>query len=340
MPTAAFGRWPSPLRAADVAAAKISLSDLCSDGSALYWLESRPAEGGRVVLVRGDGDGTRDLSPGGVSIRSRVHEYGGGAVCLVPGAGDGAFAYVDQSDQRVWLCEDPLGRAAPARPLSPLPPSGVLQRHGGLATTPDGSWVLAVRESHTSSGGRPVRAVVAFCTSSTEPCSSVLVEGHDFFGTPRVDPAGERMAVVAWDHPDMPWDASLLLVVPLEAKRHADGRFVLAPSGPPRTVAGGPGESVGQPAWQRDGTLRSVSDRRGWWQPYVQAGRRESEERHALSDAEAEFHSPDWVLGQSTMAQLADGSVVARMSARVGTRWWSCPPTRRLPRPASSTSRA
>ncbi len=316
MPTAPFGRWPSPLRASDVAAAKVSLSDLCSDGVALYWLESRPSEGGRVVLVRGGDDGTRDLSPGGVSIRSRVHEYGGGAVCLVPGAGDGAFAYVDQTDQRVWLCEDPLGRAAPPRPLSSLPPSGGQQRHGGLAATPDGSWVLAVRESHPAGGGRPVRAVVAFCTSSTEPYVSVLVEGHDFFGTPRVDPAGQRLAVVAWDHPDMPWDASLLLVVPLEETRHAGGLLVLAPSGSPRTVAGGPGESVGQPAWQRDGALRSVSDRSGWWQPYVQAGRREAEERRALSDAEAEFHSPDWVLGQSTMAELVDGTVVARMSAR------------------------
>ncbi len=315
MPTAPFGRWPSPLRAADVAAAKVSLSELCSDGAALYWLESRPAEGGRVVLVRGDDQGTRDLSPDDVSIRSRVHEYGGGAVCLVPGAGDGAFAYVDQSDQRVWFCEDPLGRAVPPRPLSPLPPAGELCRHGGLATTPDGSWVLAVRESHPSVSGRPVRAVVGFCTSSAEPSASVLVEGHDFFGTPRVDRAFERLAVVAWDHPAMSWDASLLLVVPVEVAGDAGRRPVLAPSGPPRMVAGGPGESVGQPAWQRDGALLSVSDRRGWWQPYVQAGRRESEERSALTDAEAEFHAPDWVLSQSTMAELAGGSVVARMSA-------------------------
>jgi dipeptidyl aminopeptidase/acylaminoacyl peptidase len=315
VPTRPFGRWPSPLRAADVAAAKVSLSELCSDGAALYWLESRPAEGGRVALVRGDDDGTRDISPDDVSIRSRVYEYGGGAVCLVPGAGDGAFAYVDQSDQRVWLCEDPLGQALPPRPLSPLPLSGEVCRHGGLATTPDGSWVLAVREAQPSGGGRPLRAVVAFCTSPAEPSASVLVEGHDFFGTPRLDRAFERLAVVAWDNPDMSWDSSLLLVVPVEVTGDAAGRPLLAPSGPPRTVAGGPGESVGQPTWQRDGALLSVSDRRGWWQPYVQDGRRESEDRRALTDAEAEFHSPDWVLSQSTMAELADGTVVARMSA-------------------------
>ncbi len=317
MPTAAFGRWPSPLAAADVAAAKVSFSELCSDGAALYWLESRPAESGRVVLVRGHEGARRDHSPDGVSIRSRVHEYGGGAVCLVSGAGEGAFAYVDQSDQRVWLSEDPLGGASPPRPLSPLSPSDELHRHGGLAATPDGAWVLAVREQHRVDGERrPRHTVVALSTSSTEPGACILVEGHDFFGTARVDPAGERLAVVAWDHPDMPWDSSLLLDVPLVVTQDRDGRPALVPSGPPTTVAGCPGESVGQPAWQRNGALRSVSDRGGWWQPYVQAGRHESEDRHALTDVDAEFHAPDWVLGQSTMAELADGTVAARMSAR------------------------
>ena len=93
------------------------------------------------------------------------------------------------------------------------------------------------------------------------------------------------------------------------------GHPVLVPSVSPTTVAGWPGESVGQPAWHGNGALRSVSDSRGWWQPYVQAGRSESEDRRALADVDAEFHAPDWVLGQSTMAELADGTVVARMSA-------------------------
>jgi dipeptidyl aminopeptidase/acylaminoacyl peptidase len=316
VPTAPFGRWNSPLRASDVAAAKVSLSELCSDGAALYWLESRPSEGGRVVLVRSDEAGSHDHSPPGVSIRSRVHEYGGGAVCLVPGAGAGAFAYVDQSDQRVWFCEDPLGLAPEPRPLSPVPSSDVAHRHGGLAATPDGSWVLAARESRPAGGGRPVRAVVALCTGSSEPHASVVVEGHDFFGAPTVDAEGARLAVVTWDHPDMPWDASLLLVVSLASRRTTAGVLELVASGSPVTVAGGRDESVGQPAWQGNGTLRSVSDRRGWWQPYEQAGRSEAEERYALTDVEAEFHSPDWVLGQSTMAELAGGTVVARASAR------------------------
>ena len=107
----AYGHWPSPLsRPAQAAAGKVSLSELASDGTSVYWLESRPAEGGHVVFVRADGtgaDGTGagvvDMTPEGVSIRSRVHEYGGGASCLVPGHGPGVFAYVDGSDEGVWL---------------------------------------------------------------------------------------------------------------------------------------------------------------------------------------------------------------------------------------------
>ena len=97
-------------------------------------------------------------------------------------------------------------------------------------------------------------------------CESTLLEGHDFFGSPRVDAATERLAVVVWDT-DMPWDASVLIVVPLLA-----GAAPLRAAGPSWRVAGGPAESVGQPAWRRDGTLRFVSDRRGWWQPYVHPG--------------------------------------------------------------------
>src|SRR6516162_1037908 len=204
--TAGYGRRPSPLEAADVARAKISLSELCSDGDALYWLESRPAEAGRVVFVRAGTDGPRDHSPEGVSIRSRVHEYGGGAVCLLPG-NPGAFAYVDQADQRVWAC---AGAGKAPRPLTERAPDGELHNHGGLSATPGGEWVLAVREVHPADDVRPWRSVVALPVHGGE--ASTVVEGHDFFGSPRVDPAGDLVAVLAWDHPDMPWDASRLLV--------------------------------------------------------------------------------------------------------------------------------
>jgi len=317
---ARYGQWDSPLSAARVAGAKVSLSELCSDGTALYWLESRPAEAGRVVLVRAGDDGVRDHSPAEVSIRSRVQEYGGGALCLLPARASGAFAYVDQGDQRVWCCDGPAGPdlRAPAGPvaLSADPPPGEIHRHGGLAATSDGDWVLAVREVHREGEARPVRRLVALSTRSARPVESTLLEGHDFFGAPCVDPKGARMAVVVWDHPDMPWDASTLLVLPLaRAAGSAPGGDLLR-AGEPWSVAGGPEESVGQPAWAHDGSLRFVSDRNSWWQPWRHPGEPGAQATVLVDpDLEAEWHGPDWVLGQRTMAELADGRVAARMTA-------------------------
>ena len=314
---ASYGRWASPLSARHVADVKVSLYELCSDGASLYWLESRPSDAGRVVLVRATGGTISDHSPPGVSVRSRVNEYGGGALTLVPGRNEGAFAYVDDADQCVWFCDGAANETAGgARPLSPPAPGGERHVHGGLSTTADGNWVLAVRESHRPGAIRPVRAVVALATFTAAPRAVTLLEGHDFFGAPRVDGTGERLAVVAWDRPAMPWDSSLLLVLPLTAGWTDDGSPRLEPAGPPRTMAGGQAESVGQPGWRADRTLRFVSDRTGWWQPYVHPGTPEPTGTAVVcTEEDAEFHSPDWVLGQSTMAELPDGTLAARRTA-------------------------
>ena len=301
-----------------MARAKVSLSEVCSDGEAVYWLESRPAEAGRTVVVRADAHGTADHSPETVSIRSRVNEYGGGALSLVPGRAAGAFAYVDQSDQRVWFCDGAgaaPGAVAPVALCAP-PPTGEIHNHGGLSATANGQWVLAVREIHREGSARPLRCVVALSTLAGSPCETVLLDGHDFFGSPRVDQAADRLAVVAWDHPDMPWDASTVLLLPLGRRScTAHDHEVLQAAGPARPVAGGRAESVGQPDWCHDGSLRFVSDREGWWQPYVHPGRvGADEEPTPLTAMDAEFHGPDWVLGQRTMAEMTDGTLVARMT--------------------------
>jgi dipeptidyl aminopeptidase/acylaminoacyl peptidase len=271
----------------------------------VYWLESRPLEGGRVVFVRcdpdGEGHGVVDLSPEGVSIRSRVYDYGGGACCLVPGHGPGAFAYVDLADQRVWLQSGPVG---PPRPLSGEPDDGERWAHGGLGASADGAWVVAVREIHDADGRSPRRVVVALATGADGVGESIVAAGHDFYGAPRLDPRGSRLATVVWDHPDMPWDRSSVQVVPVGTV-----------TGQPWLAEGGDDVSVGQPAWQRDGTLRFVSDRHGWWQPHCHSGLPGGPPAAALTRAAAEFHGADWALGQSTMVELADGRLVARMTS-------------------------
>jgi dipeptidyl aminopeptidase/acylaminoacyl peptidase len=321
-PRIRFGRWPSPLRAEETAAGRVSLSELCSDGNSLYWLESRPSEGGRTVFVNSGGS---DLTPEGINIRSRVHEYGGGAVCLVPGHGSGAHAYVDLPGQRVWMME--TGGADP-RPLGGEPPHGELWAHGGLRATADGSWVLAVREAHRPGDSRPHHSLVALSTRPEDRTESVLAEGRDFYGTPAVNGAGDRLAVVAWDHPDMPWDNTEILVTSLgRSVDPTTGHDTLSATGAPRTVVGGGmgggtaggGESIGQPSWQQDGSLRFVSDRSGWWLPYVlhlsADGPDHPPTQMLDGETAAEFHGPDWVLSQTTMVELPGVGMVARRTS-------------------------
>ncbi len=135
------------------------------------------------MAVRADAGGLSDHSPGGVSIRSRVDEYGGGALCPVPGGTGGAIAYVDQADQRVWLCHGP--DAGDPVALTATPPAGEAHNHGGLCATADGDWVLAVREIQSDGSTRPVRTVVALSTRAAAPCATTVLDGHDFFGAPR-----------------------------------------------------------------------------------------------------------------------------------------------------------
>lgn len=322
-----FGRWPSPLGVDDVAAGRLSRSGLASDGDRLFWLESRPTEGGRqVVVAAAPGGAAEVVSPAGVSVRSRVHEYGGGAFCLVPVAGGAThLAYVDQADQRIWclrLGAGPGGRSAggaPAGGARPLTPAmGTGGRHGDLRPAGRG-WMTAVRE-RPGEGPAVVHEVVAVRVDGPDdeagPAEPVVVlGGRDFFAAPTVDGAGRRMAWIAWDHPDMPWTASELWVGELAGAgtgARGDGASMeltaaerLAGGRPPR----GTPVSVGQPHWCEDGGLVFVSDEGGWWQPWRWDP---GGDVRRLSAEEAEFHGPDWSLGQSTMAEVAPGHLLVR----------------------------
>jgi len=302
------GWWPSPFSAAQVGAAKVSRSDLQSDRGRIFWTESRPEEGGRQVVVGACPSGAghpgeaerRDDSPPGVSVRSRVHEYGGGAAKV----SGGILFYVDQGDQH-WYRVD---LAFPDEAVR-LATGGSGSRHADGWPTPDGRWLVFVEEqvSETSATHRVV-AVPTDGSAGTE----VLVDHGHFVSAPRPSPDGKWLAWCTWDHPDMPWDATVLRVAPLHSTNSS------IDVGPARNVAGGPGVSIGQPRWMSDGGLVFIDDRSGWWLPYRIApgellGPTDPVRSVPLVEMEAEFHRPDWVFGAHTYAELADGSLVARM---------------------------
>ncbi|MGH9096871.1 MAG: prolyl oligopeptidase family serine peptidase [Acidimicrobiales bacterium] len=296
-----FGWWPSPFAAGQVAAGKVSRSGLQSDGTSLFWLESRPEDGGRQVMVTDAGGGVPvDVSPPTVSIRSRVHEYGGGAATVA----GGALFYVDQEDQRLYRSS--LGDGPAPVPLTPASAPGSSFRYADGSLTPSGDWMICVEERHDRSGtGHRLTAVA---TDGSQQVVA-LVDSGGFVAAPRPSPGGTRLAWVGWSHPHMSWDQSEVWVAGV-----VESEAGIGIAGAHR-VAGGPDVSVGQPRWCGDGSLVVIDDRTGWWLPYRIPEDRLDEDGAAVAlvDLEAEFHFPDWTLGQATMAELPDGSLVCRM---------------------------
>jgi hypothetical protein len=287
--TAPYGSWESPISAALVARGGVRLDELVVDGVDLYWLEGRPLEGGRQVLCGSVAGGPpRDLLPADRNVRTRVHEYGGGAYRVHRGV----VLFSDFADQRLWR-QDQGGEP---RAITPEPAAPGALRYADATLTPDGAWLVCVRESHQ--GGEAVNELVALpADGSAEP--RVLGTGRDFYAGPRLDPTGRRLAWLEWDHPRMPWDGTECLVAAFDPDL---GRL----AGTPEPVAGGPDESVAQPEWSPDGRLHFISDASGWWNLY-RAGAGGGAE--PLAPLDSELAMPQWTLDQSTYGFLPDGTV-------------------------------
>lgn len=285
--TASYGSWQSPITAALAAAAGVRLGQIQISGTDVYWLEGRPLEGGRGVVMCRRADGTLfEVTPPEMNVRSRVHEYGGGDYLVH----DGAVYVCNDADQRLYRLE--TGRVpAPVTP-APVVPKGL--RYADGRCTPDGRVIVCVRESHETTGC-VINELIAIPTDgSREPW--VVASGRDFYAFPRISPDGKRLAWTCWDAPDMPWDGTELWVADLLE----EGAAVNA-----RLVAGGSQESVFQPEWGPDGVLHFIADRSGWWNLY----RVRDETIVLIAPMEADFGVVQWVFGLSTYAFLADGTI-------------------------------
>ena len=281
---ASYGSWKSPIKARQIAEGTIRLGEVIVDGEFVYWIEMRPTEGGRYVVVRHRlGGATTDALPEGLNARTRVHEYGGGA--YLP-RGDELF-FVNFADQQLYRCH--VGGSPTAVT------SEASMRYADLVFDNCRSRLIAVREDH-GGDGEAVNTIAAIYPEEggrTEPLGS----GNDFYSSPRLSPDGSQLAWLTWNHPDMPWDAAELWVAAVDD----DGSL-----GDATRVAGGPGESVVQPEWSPDGILHFVSDRSDWWNLYRwRDGRVEP-----ITQLEAEFAAPQWVFRMSTYDFDGPGRIV------------------------------
>ncbi|AOS98124.1 esterase [Microbulbifer aggregans] len=285
---APYGSWKSPISADHLVAGSVRLGEASVADGSLYWLESRPAEKGRSVLVESSASGERrDVTPAPLSVRAKAHEYGGASYLV----SDGVVYFVLADDQRIYRMG--LHEQTP----EPLTPEGPF-RHADLHLDRRRNRMLCVQEDYSpcADGGEARARIIAIELTSSEPATpKVLAEGADFYSNPALSPDGNRLTFLRWYHPDMPWDATQLCLAELDA------------SGSPvavEVVAGGEGESIFQPQWSPAGELFFVSDRSNWWNLY-----RLGEEK-PLWQRKAEFATPQWVFGMSTYGFITSDQIL------------------------------
>lgn len=275
---APYGSWKSPITSDSIVKGSIGLSQPLIDGPDIYWIEMRPTEGGRSVIVKRDATGVNDVTPPPFNARTLVHEYGGGDYTVR----DGVVYFSNFSDQRLYV------RRGEAAPEAITPAADV--RYADAVIDQARGRLICVREDHTVANREAVNTLVGVKLEGNETPGEVLVSGNDFYSSPRVSPDGSRLAWLTWNHPNMPWDGCELWV----GTFGKDGSIVKS-----ERIAGAREESIFQPEWSPDSVLYFVSDRSGWWNLHWMNSDGSVE---PLREMQAEFGMPQWGFGMSTYA--------------------------------------
>ena len=284
---APYGSWKSPITSDLIVVGSIGLGQLVVASDAVYWTEGRPSENGRNALVKWTPDnGIEEQSAAGFNVRTRVHEYGGGAYAVH----DDAIYFTNFVDQRLYV-------QYPDSEPEPLTPNEPLRFADGTVDASRGR-LFCIREDHAAKEQEPSNCLVSLNLDSHNDSGDVLASGRDFYASPRLSPNGRQLAWLTWNHPNMPWDGTELWLADLNEDGTNLSNLAL--------IAGGPEESVFQPAWSPSGELHFISDRTNWWNLY----RFRDGTVQPVCPMDAEFGRPQWIFGMSTYGFEHTDSIV------------------------------
>ena len=292
---APYGSWISPIDAAQLAASSHPVGGGAFVGDEVWWLEARPSEAGRYAVRRTGDDGAPvDVLPPPWNVRTRVHEYGGGAWTVT---GDRALVFAEFGDQRLYRLDEPGGTPVP---LTPVPPEPTAWRYAELQLLRDGE-VWCVRERHAADGITRDIAAIPLDGSAADDADRIrsVAGGSHFLAAARLSPNGGRLAWIAWDHPQMPWDGTELRVAEIDDSGVA---------GPHRTLLGSTTESVLQPEWVDDESLYALGDVSGFWNLYRVGV--DGLNANAVGRVQADVGGPMWTLGAGWYRPLPDGRLL------------------------------
>jgi dipeptidyl aminopeptidase/acylaminoacyl peptidase len=280
---APYGSWITPFTSQVITAETIGFGTIVIDGTDIYWIETRPAEGGRHVIVRRAENGTTsDITPPSYSARTSVHEYGGGGYTV----DKGVVYFSNYKDQRLYRQHSAAVPASSNTPECLNTPTGM--RFAEAVFDSPRHRLIAVCEDHHSNSDVVVNSIAAIALDGSGRVTT-LAQGSDFYAMPKLSPSGEKLAWLCWSHPNMPWDATQLFV----SNFNEDGSLSA-----PDLIAGAVDESVAQPEWSPDSELYFISDRNGWWNIY----RHRNGTVESVHQRQSEFCRASWHLGYSSYA--------------------------------------
>ena len=281
----AYGSWPSPIKPELLLRSNVGLGEISNVGNDLYWIEMRPEEKGRYVIVKQAGSSGihKDISTTEHNARTRVHEYGGGSYLVT----EQGVMFTNFDDQRLYW-----QTASQCQPVSTMTDC----RYADMVYDPTIRSLICVREDHGNDSAQAENSIVSVQLDSGK--ETVLVSGHDFYSNPRLRPDGKQLCWIAWDHPGMPWDATALYLADL----NSDGSLANIVR-----VTEGENESVCQPVWSPQNELYFVSDRTNWWNlyRYTDAG------IEAILSMAAEFATPQWSFRETNYAFIDGNTLLA-----------------------------
>ncbi|MBE9222273.1 S9 family peptidase [Cyanobacterium stanieri LEGE 03274] len=281
---ASYGEWRSPITSDLIVSGSIGLSSVKFDQKDVYWLENRPSEGGRAVIVRYTNGQKEDVTPAPFNVRSRVHEYGGGAFLIK----NGVIYFSNYADQRVYVQK--IGE-------HPQPLTAQSQvRYTDFCLDKSRNRLICVAEDHSNPEKEPENKLVTIDLNSGEV--KPIVQGADFYTSPRLSPDDSQLAWLCWHHPYMPWESTFLHLATFDDNGEIEDSEI---------VAGSETESICQPEFSPNGTLHFSSDRTDWWNLYR---REKNGHLTPLYPLNAEFGYPHWVFGESVYGFADEDTIV------------------------------
>ncbi len=282
-----FGNWLSAISSELIVGDSVSIDEPVLTAENIYYIERRPQENGRCVIVKVRNNQATDILPAPFSARSRVHEYGGGCYCI---AKKQVF-FINDSDQDIYCIKNQQIRRVTTSTKNRFADFIYDHKHHRL---------IAVCETHNND--HVTNTIVSINVKTGGLLT--LEQGHDFYASPRLNAQSSQLCWQSWNHPNMPWDGNNLWLADINKTGQIENK---------KHIAGGENISVFQPQWSPDDILHFISDDSGWWHLYRYSEfpeKKQSSKITQLTKGEKELGLPQWVFAQSSYAFIDNTNII------------------------------